>query len=130
MRSLTVAAAAWSLVSFLALARAAEPVPPPPRAESATALVHVGISDAGDYAVTVSRSGMPTRLVVHANNETLAMSFWFVDGTRLRYQLDRSGAHPFKLEGEVAPPRGRPEVIGHFPVDHEAIDVRVRVTDA
>lgn len=129
MRSLSAAALAWSVVSVFAIARAAE-AQPPVAAPPPTALVHVGISDAGDYAVTVARSGAPTHLVVHANAETLSMTLFFVDGVRLRYQLDRGGAHPFKLEGEVVPPRGRPEVLAHVPLDHEAIDVRVRVTDS
>ncbi len=129
MRSLTAATFAWSVVSLCALARAAE-VSPAASVQPTTALVHVGISDAGDYAVTVARNGAPTRLVVHANAATIQMELSWVDGGRLRYKLDRAGAHPFRLEGELLPPRGRPQVIGHFPVDHEAIDVRVRVTDS
>jgi hypothetical protein len=73
---------------------------------------------------------MPTALVVHDGAELVELRLRVVDdGGRLRYELKRSGPHAFSLEGETAPPRGRPALLGHIPYAGGACDVRLRMTD-
>ena len=99
------------------------------QAEPATAVVHVGLSDGGQYDVTVSRDGVSTSLQVHEDRDSFEMTLRLVDGGRLRYEIRRSGVHSFKLDGEALPPRGKPAVIGHIPYQGGACDVRLRMTD-
>jgi hypothetical protein len=98
-------------------------------ADPSSAVVHLGLSDGGQYDVTVARGGTPTTLLVRDGAETVEMHLRLVDGGRLRYELKRSGARPFSLEGETLPSRGRPAVIGHMPFGASSCDVRLRMTD-
>ena len=98
-------------------------------ADPVNAVVHLGLSDGAQYDVTVARNGMPTSLVVHDGPETIEIHLRVVDGGRLHWDLKRSGAHAFSLDGESLPPRGRPSVIGHIPYAGGACDVRLRMTD-
>ena len=117
------------LLAGSTVAHAVEPTPPPAPPAHATAVIHIGISDGGEYAVTVAHDGAPTVLVVRNDAETVDLRLFFVDGGRLRYDLKRSGPHPFTLAGEALPPRGRPAVIGHFAVGSQVVAVRLRATD-
>jgi hypothetical protein len=99
------------------------------RADPASAVVHVGLSDGGQYDLTVARDGMPTMLTVRDGNEAVELHLRFVDGGKLRYDVKRSGDRPFSLEGEATPARGRPTLLGHLPFGRAACDVRLRVTD-
>ncbi len=99
------------------------------RADPANAVVHLGLSDGGQYDITVARDGAPTVLVARDGAEAVEMHLRLVDGGRLRWDVKRSGAHPFSLTGESVPSRGRPSVIGHIPYAGGACDVRLRMTD-
>jgi hypothetical protein len=99
------------------------------RADSQSAVVHLGLSDGGQYDITVARDGMPTMLTARDGNEAIEIHLRFADAGKLRYDVKRSGDRPFSLEGETVPPRGRPALLGHLPFSHGACDVRVRVTD-
>ncbi len=98
-------------------------------ADPVNAVVRVALSDGLQYDVTVARDGTPTTMMVHDGAETVALHLRVVDQGRLRYEVKRSGPHAFVLDGEVAPPRGRPAVIGHVPYAGGACDVRLRMTD-
>jgi hypothetical protein len=100
----------------------------PAHADPASAVVHVGLSDGGQYDVTVARDGIPTSLQVHEDRESFEMSVRLVDGGRLRYEIKRSGIHSFKLDGEIVP-HDKPMLIGHIPYQRGACDVRLRMTD-
>ena len=63
------------------------------QAEPTNAVVHLGLSDGGQYDVTVARDGMPTSLTVHDGAETIEIHLRIVDGGRLRWDLKRTGAH-------------------------------------
>ncbi len=91
--------------------------------------VHLGLSDGAQYDVTVAKSGVPTALLIRDGAEVIDIKLRLVDAGRLRYEIKRSGAHPFALDGEAVPPRGRPSLIGHLPYAGGACDVRLRVTD-
>ena len=100
------------------------------RADNASAVVHVALSDGAQYDVTVARDGTPTHLVARDGAIAIELHFRFVDGGKLRYEVKRSGDRPFSLEGETIPPRGRPAVIGHLPFGRgDACEVRLRATD-
>ena len=99
------------------------------RADSQSAVVHLGFSDGGQYDVTVARDGMPTQLTVRDGSEAIEIRLRFADAGKLRYDIKRSGDRPFSLEGETVPPRGRPALLGHLPFGHNACDVRLRATD-
>ena len=98
-------------------------------ADSQIAVVHLGLSDGGQYDVTVARDGTPTMLTARDGNEAIEIHLRFADAGKLRYDVKRSGDRPFSLEGETVPPRGRPALLGHLPFSHGACDVRLRVTD-
>jgi hypothetical protein len=98
-------------------------------ADPANAVVHVALSDGGQYDLTVSRSGTATSLTARDGNEAIELHLRIVDGGKLRYEIKRSGARPFSLEGETLPPRAKPAVIGHVPFGANSCDVRLRMTD-
>jgi hypothetical protein len=98
-------------------------------ADPINAIVRVALSDGQQYDVTVARNGTPTAMMVHDGAETIELRLRVVDGGRLRYEVKRAGAHSFTLDGETAPPRGRPALIGHIPYAGGACDVRLRMTD-
>ena len=99
------------------------------RAEGPSAVVHVALSDGGQYDVTVARDGMPTTLTVRDGAESIALHLRFADAGKLRYEIQRSGERPFALAGETIPARGRVALLGHLPFGRAACDVRLRVTD-
>ena len=101
----------------------------PAHAEPASAVVHLGLSDGGQYDVTVARDGMPTSLLVRDGGDAVEIHLRLVDAGKLRYDIKRSGARPFSLEGETVPPRGRAAVVGHMPFGAASCDVRLRITD-
>ena len=113
----------------LTLALLAMLAAPQARADPPSAIVHVGLSDGGQYDVTVARDGMPTTLTVRDGSEAVEIHLRFADAGKLRYDIKRSGDRPFSLEGETVPPRGRPSLLGHLPFGHTACDVRLRATD-
>ena len=92
-------------------------------------IVHVGLSDGGQYDVTVASDGTPTTLTMREGNEAVELHLRFADAGKLRYEIKRAGDRPFSIEGETVPPRGRPSLLGHLPFGRAACDVRVRVTD-
>ncbi|HXU67911.1 MAG TPA: hypothetical protein VN947_01215 [Polyangia bacterium] len=98
-------------------------------ADSSSAIVHVGLSDGGQYDVTVARDGMPTTLMVRDGSDAVEIHLRFADAGKLRYDIKRSGNRPFSLEGETVPPRGRPALLGHLPFGRNACDVLLRATD-
>jgi hypothetical protein len=116
---------ALALAAASTVVHAAEPSPKPLE----PALAHVSISDVGEYAATVARSGTATNLFVHIGAESVELRLRFDDPTRLRYEIKRNGARQFVLEGEIAPPWNKPYVIGHFPFGERAVDVRLWLTD-
>ena len=98
-------------------------------ADSPIAVVHLGLSDGGQYDVTVARDGTQTNLTARDGNEAVEIHLRFADAGKLRYDVKRSGDRPFSLEGETVPSRGRPALLGHLPFSRTACDVRLRVTD-
>lgn len=115
-----LAAALFAVLSATATVAHADPI---------NAVVRVALSDGLQYDVTVARDGSPTTMMVHDGADTVALHLRVVEKGRLRYEIKRSGTHAFILDGEVAPPRGRPAVIGHIAYAGGACDVRLRMTD-
>ncbi|MDB4970493.1 MAG: hypothetical protein JWN44_6182 [Myxococcales bacterium] len=106
--------------SFVQVVHAAEP---------ATAQAHVSVSDVGEYAATVSKSGEPTSLWVRAGGESVELRIQFHDSSRLHYEIKRSGDRQFNLTGAITPPYGKAYTIGHFPAGSSIVDIKLWLTD-
>lgn len=117
--------ATLAAVAASTIVHAAEPQPRSPE----SALAHVAISDVGEYAATVSRSGTPTSLWVRLEGESIELRLRMDDPSRLRYEIKRTGARQFGLEGEIVPPWSKPGVVGYFPFGAHAVEVRLWLTD-
>lgn len=109
-------------VCSLSSAHALEPAATP------TSIVHVGISDSGEYMLAVSHDGQPSQLYVRAGLDLLDLRLRFVAGN-LHCTIKRVGSHPFEIDGDVEQSRGRAVTIGRFPGDKGPVDIKVRVTD-
>jgi hypothetical protein len=125
MRILPALALAAASTVACTVAQGAEPTPKPPE----PALAHVAISDVGEYAATVSRNGAPTNLWVRIGAESVELRLRMDDPSRLRYEIKRTGARQFSLEGEIVPSWNKPYVVGHFPFGERTVDVRLWLTD-
>jgi hypothetical protein len=117
MRTLT---ALFVLILGAATSHAAAPTNP---------MVLIGVSDVGEYHVSVARDGTPTHLVVRSGDDRTQIYLKFNAAGLIHYDITRAGARPFTLVGEAAAPRGRPLVIGQFPAGADQIVVRLRATD-
>jgi hypothetical protein len=118
-----------NILSTLALVAVANLVQVVHAAEPATVQAHVTLSDLGEYAATVSKSGEPTSLWVHAGDESVELRIQFQDSSRLRYEVKRNGGRQFNLTGAIAPPYGKPFTIGRFPMGDHRVDVQLWLTD-
>ncbi|HEX4456518.1 MAG TPA: hypothetical protein VIA18_01030 [Polyangia bacterium] len=98
-------------------------------ASTSEAIVHVAVSDAGEFIVAVSRDGTPSTLWMRSGGDMVALQLRFA-GANLHCTIKRSGAHPFEYDGDVEQSRGRAVVVGRFPSDKGGmIDLKVRVTN-
>jgi hypothetical protein len=96
---------------------------------SPQAIVHIAVSDSGEYIVAVSRDGVPSTLWMRTGADLLALQLRFA-GPHLHCTIKRSGAHAFEYDGDVEQARGRAVTVGRFPSDKGAmVDLKVRVTD-
>ena len=94
-----------------------------------TSIVHIGISDTGEYMIAVAHDGMPSTLWIRSQGDVIGLSLRYA-GPHLLCSIKRGGAHPFAYDGEVEQSRGRAVVVGRFPSDKGGtIDLKVRVTD-
>ncbi len=117
--------AALALVVSLSspAAHAIEPV------STSEAIVHVAVSDAGEFIVAVARDGVPSTLWMRNNGDVIALQLRFA-GPNLHCTIKRSGVHSFEYDGDVEQSRGRAVVVGRFPSDKGGmIDLKVRVTN-
>jgi hypothetical protein len=89
----------------------------------------VAITDVGEYAATVSRTGTPTELWVRIGADSVELRLRMDDPARLKYEVKRNGSRQFTLEGEVAPSWNKPYTIGRFPFGEHTVDVRLWLTD-
>jgi hypothetical protein len=100
------------------------------RADPQSAVILVGLSDGGQYRLVVARDGMPTNLTVRDGYEAVEIRLRFADAGKLRYDIKRSGARPFSLEGEMVPHGGlHSTIVGHLPFGRSPCDVRLGTTD-
>jgi hypothetical protein len=115
-----------ALALFVATMPSAHALVPAPAPTSA---VHVGLSDSGEYIVTVSHDGQPATLWVRSGVDLMEVSLRFV-GSNLHCAIARTGTRPFSFEGDVEPSRGRAIILGRFPSDKGPVDLKLRVTDS
>jgi hypothetical protein len=108
---------ALALVAASTVAHAAEP--------TATVVAHVQLPELGEYTMTLSRNA-EAQLFVRSGDESVDIHLRLWDTTRLRYEVKRSGAKLYQLQGELPPTVGRAFVVGHFP---QSGDVKLWLTD-
>lgn len=111
---------ALALVAASTVARAAEPA-----AANATVVAHVQLPELGEYALTLGRNA-EAQLFVRNGDDSVDIRIRLWDAQRLRYEVKRSGARLFQLQGELPPTVGRAFTLGHFP---QAGDVKLWLTD-
>ena len=114
--------AAFALVaaSNVAASNIALAVEPP-----ATVVAHVQLPELGEYTVTLSRNA-EAQLFVRSGDDSVDIRLRLWDTTRLRYEVKRSGAKLYQLQGELPPTVGHSFVVGHFP---QSGDVKLWLTD-
>lgn len=95
-----------------------------------SSIVHIAISDTGEYMVAVAHDGTPSSLWMRSHGDVIGLSLRY-SGPHLLCTIKRGGANPFAYDGEVEQSRGRAVVVGRFPSDKGGtVDVKVRVTDS